>query len=77
MVIDIGQNRINVHSGGVSGNTNRRETPTGYGRTVLPTRAVENNIPAPETLNTMIRSAISALRSGALWDRGTILNIVV
>lgn len=45
--------------------------------TFKPHRADENYIPAPESLATMIRSALSALKSGTYWDRGSILNLLV
>ena len=71
MAININQNRINTQPilGG-------RVVAKGD-RPLVPARAALNNIPAPETLATIIRSAISALKSGVFWDRGTILNIVV
>ncbi len=40
-------------------------------------RAHVNFIPAPESLATLIESAIAALRKGVYWDRGTILNLLV
>lgn len=42
-----------------------------------PKLAEENFIPEPESLATRIRSAVSALREGLHWDRGTILNLLV
>lgn len=42
-----------------------------------PARAHVNFIPSPESLATLIQSAIAALRSGVFWDRGTILNLLV
>lgn len=71
MAININQNRINTRPS-VGGKAADKGV-----RPAIPARAALNNIPAPETLATMIRSAISALRSGIFWDRGTILNIVV
>ena len=43
---------------------------------MVPKRADVNIIPAPESLMTLIRSAVAALRQGITWDRGTILNIL-
>lgn len=40
-------------------------------------RAEINFIPAAESLATLIRSAVAALRKGVYWDRGSILNLVV
>lgn len=42
-----------------------------------PRRAEVNYIPGPESLATLISSAVEALRRGVRWDRGTILNILV
>lgn len=36
-----------------------------------------NYIPAPESLRTVIASALEALRRGLIWDRGSILNLLV
>ncbi|MDX1975280.1 MAG: hypothetical protein SFT92_06350 [Rickettsiales bacterium] len=43
---------------------------------VVPTRADINYVPEPQTLMTLINSAIASLRRGVVWDRGTILNIL-
>ena len=40
-------------------------------------RAEENYIPAPETLKTLIRNALAALKEGITFDRGSIVNLVV
>lgn len=40
-------------------------------------RAEENYIPAPESLSTLIRNAIAALKQGSVFDRGSIVNLVV
>ncbi len=42
-----------------------------------PSRVEENFIPEPESLATIIRSAIASFRQGIVWDRGTILNVIV
>ena len=78
MVININPNRINVQSGNAGKSAaQRRDSSSGDERIIIPAKADINNIPAPETLQTMIRSALSALRQGTFWDRGTILNLVV
>lgn len=78
MVININPNRINIQSGNAGkANVGQRESAASNERTVIPAKADVNNIPAPETLQTLIRSAVSALRQGTFWDRGTILNLVV
>ncbi len=76
MAINLNPSRVNIQSGnaGKSGVDRRGASPE---KPIIPTRAAENNIPAPETLSTLIRSAITALRSGTFWDRGTIVNLVV
>ena len=76
MVIHINPNRINTP--GTGKNPVSRERPSASGKKPLtPKRVDENFIPEPESLATMIRNAISALKDGAKWDRGTILNLVV
>ncbi len=78
MVININPNRINVQSGSIGKqNYERRESVGDDKRIVIPAKADVNTIPSQETLQTMIRSAVSALRQGTFWDRGTILNLVV
>lgn len=78
MVININPNRINV-SGGTSGKTTQRQTQDQEARSTytVPKRSDVNFIPAPESLRTLISSAVSALRKGVYWDRGTILNLLV
>lgn len=78
MVININPNRINIQSGGAGRSTaDRRDGAASGKRIIIPAKADVNNIPAPESLHTMIRSAIEALHNGVFWDRGTILNLVV
>ncbi|MEK6745699.1 MAG: hypothetical protein AABY33_01525 [Pseudomonadota bacterium] len=78
MVININPNRINIQSGGAGkSSAGRRESASENERIIVPAKADVNNIPAPESLQTMIRSAVDALRKGVFWDRGTILNLVV
>lgn len=78
MVININPNRINIQSGNAGKSTaGRRESTFGDERIIVPSKADVNNIPAPESLQTMIRSAVDSLRKGVFWDRGTILNLVI
>jgi len=75
MVIHINPNRINTP--GTGRPQVGRERPRDEKFKSAPKRVEENFIPEPESLATVIRSAIAALREGFHWDRGTILNIVV
>lgn len=77
MTININHNRINIQSGNSGFSARRRDSSSGNERPVIPAKADINNIPAPETLQTMIRSAVESLRSGIFWERGTILNLLV
>ena len=78
MVINVNPNRINVSTGGAGKASDRRRQQTeGESEVIAPTRAHVNIIPEPESLSTLIRSAIAALRQGKFWDRGTILNLIV
>ena len=78
MAININPNRINIQSGGTGkSSTGRRESAFNDERIIVPAKADVNNIPAPESLQTMIRSAVDSIRRGVFWDRGTILNLVV
>jgi hypothetical protein len=78
MTININPNRINVATGGAGkASDRRRQQHEGDTDVVAPARAHVNIIPEPESLSTLIRSAVAALRKGVYWDRGTILNIVV
>ncbi|MGE0753888.1 MAG: hypothetical protein AB7L92_01865 [Alphaproteobacteria bacterium] len=36
-----------------------------------------NYIPAPESLRTVIASALESFRGGVIWDRGSIINLLV
>lgn len=75
MVIHIDPKRINTPASRPQGN---RERPRSAKSSVAtPARVEENFIPEPESLATMIRNAISALKEGFHWDRGTILNLLV
>lgn len=78
MAININPNRINIQSGGAGkSSAGRRESAFNDERIIVPSKADVNNIPAPESLQTMIRSAVDSIRRGVFWDRGTILNLVV
>lgn len=78
MAININPNRINIQSGNAGkSTTRRRESTLSDERIIIPAKADVNNIPAPESLQTMIRSAVDSLRKGVFWDRGTILNLMV
>lgn len=79
MVIHINPNRINTPiSGSAAGRPQvRREQTQNEKLRSSPKRVEENFIPEPESLATMIRSAVAALREGLHWDRGTILNLLV
>jgi hypothetical protein len=78
MAINVNPNRIGAGSAGVKSpaqqraRQNEREAPV-----PVPKRAGLNMIPSDESLATLIRSAVAALRQGTTWDRGTILNVVV
>jgi hypothetical protein len=79
MVININPNRINVPSGGAGRAADRgRQQPQQQDDLyTTPKRSDVNYIPAPDSLSTLISSAISALRRGIFWDRGTIINLLV
>ena len=77
MVININPNRINTQSGTMGKATARSESKPGNESIIIPSKAHVNNIPAPESLQTMIRSAVASLNKGVFWERGTILNLVV
>ncbi len=78
MTINVNPNRIGTGSGGVRPSIQRRPQQSEREAQVpVPKRAHLNIIPAEESLATLIRSAVAALRQGATWDRGTILNLLV
>ena len=77
MAITINPSRINVQSGNVGGQPFAQRSAGAEQKLVVPAKAQVNNIPAPESLNTMIRSAVEAVRQGTFWERGTILNLVI
>lgn len=75
MAINIKPSHINIQPGGHPGGGARAFTGKPE-KITTPARATENIVPSPETLQTMVRSGIAALRSGTFWDRGTIINIL-
>ena len=80
MAININPNRINIQPGtGTKPRLGQRrpEREEDEASLIVPTRADVNNIPAPESLATLVRSAIASLRKGVHWDRGTIINLLV
>jgi len=77
MVININPSRINTSSGSAGRAANRRPQAADDVEIPTPSRAQINFIPSPESLRTLIAGAVSALRKGVRWDRGTILNLLV
>ena len=76
MVIQLDPKRIATPSGGAARRRGAQEQQRDSVFTA-PRRSDVNYIPEPETLRTLISSAIASLRQGAVWDRGTILNLLV
>lgn len=78
MVININPNRINVKTG-TSGRAGERKPQHDEqdGLYTAPKRPDVNYIPGPQSLATLINSAVAAVRRGVYWDRGTIINLVV
>ena len=78
MPIEINPSRINTASAS-AGKTKERPAALAQltHQAVQPKRAHINFIPSAESLATMISGAVEALRRGAFWDRGTILNLLV
>ena len=74
MAININPNRIHI-AAGQAGDQRRRLAS--QGKLTTPRKAEVNTIPSPESLRTLISSAVSSLRQGVFWDRGTILNLLV
>lgn len=54
-----------------------RERPAGdaFNDTTPPRARGFKAIPSPEALNELVKRAVSAMKSGVYWDRGSILNI--
>jgi len=40
-----------------------------------PLLADENYLPTSESISTMVRSAVSSLKRGVIWERGSIINL--
>lgn len=79
MVIHIDPKRIANPSAGTVRRDVRRQAADVENSAVFtaPKRSEVNYIPAPETLATLVNSAVAALRRGVFWDRGTIINLLV
>lgn len=77
MPIEIKPHRLRTHTGANAGIGGRRFAPPPETPIVTPKRAHVNIIPSPESLATLVRSAVAALRRGTFWDRGSILNLLV
>jgi len=79
MVININPNRINGSSTSKTLGRQRQLTDGTRQESLytVPKRSDVNYIPPPESLRTLISSAVAALRAGVRWDRGTILNLLV
>ena len=75
MAIEINPNRIRPSTGKPA------ERRTQQSSSEIPAaprqRAHVNFIPAPESLRTVIASAVESLRRGVFWERGSILNLLV
>jgi hypothetical protein len=76
MAININPNRINTQPAQTGKNYEQRADRQAV-KVAAPKRAEMNFIPSPESLGTLIRGAVEALRSGTYWDRGSILNLLV
>jgi hypothetical protein len=76
MTIQINPNRVSVSSGGTDKTGRRRQQTAERGDVIIPKRADVNYIPGPESLQTLVNSALEAFRRGVIWDRGTILNLL-
>jgi hypothetical protein len=77
MAIHINPERINVPSRTAGRTGDQRRRPLHDDTVVIPKKAHVNFIPSPQSLSTLINSAVVALRKGVFWDRGTILNLIV
>lgn len=77
MAIELNPNRLRTSTGGAGSANRRRQQSDTQAEVIVPKRADVNYIPGPESLHTLISSAIEALRRGKPWDRGTILNLLV
>jgi hypothetical protein len=78
MVNNISNNPASISTG--FADVAKRELAKREAQAVVPVkrlRAEENYVPAPETLSTLVKNAVSALKSGTVFDRGSILNLVI
>lgn len=74
-MIEINPNRIRPSTGRPA---EHRRSKQGEAPPPAPKeRAHVNYIPAPESLRTVIASALESLKRGVVWDRGSILNLLV
>jgi len=76
MAININPNRINTRPA-QTGRDYEQRADKPAAKIAAPKRAEVNFIPSPESLGTLIRSAVEAMKTGARWDRGSILNLLV
>ena len=78
MMIQINPRHIRNSGNSGKANERRRITDTDDAENiVIPVKAQLDYIPSPESLRTMISSAVASLRKGVRWDRGTILNLLI
>jgi len=78
MTINLDPNRIRLPGGSSGKLTDRRPSDSSVSELPpKPARAHVNFMPSPESLRTLIASAVTALARGVRWDRGTILNLLV
>jgi hypothetical protein len=77
MMIQI--NPRHIRNSGNSGKANERRkiSDSDDENIIIPAKAQVDYVPSPESLRTMISSAVASLRKGVRWDRGTILNLLV
>lgn len=76
MTIEFNPSGIRPATGRPAGN--RRQPQASSDAPAKPKeKAHLNYIPAPESLRTVVASALDALRRGVTWDRGSILNLLV
>lgn len=76
--MQINPNKIRVSTGSGSNISSQRKSSTSDNTPPAPKRRAHiNYIPAPESLRTVIASALESLRGGIIWDRGSIINLLV